>query len=86
MTIWPVANVMKQDSDGNAECFLIGNFMSFESNFVNSIVHQVHCADSVMKPIVNGSGINQMRQAQLGDSSQSLKPRVIYEIMDDVVT
>jgi hypothetical protein len=53
--------------------------MSFDAKFIDRILHQMHSAYGVLKTVVQRSRIHQVRQTELGNPAQSLKPRVIYE-------
>ena len=45
-------------------------------------MHQVHGPKCMVKPIVNGSGIDEMTQAQLAYSAQPLDPWMIKNLCE----
>jgi hypothetical protein len=50
------------------------------------MLHQIKSTDGMMKTIVQGPWINQVRQAQLANSSEPLKIGVIDHIQKDGMT
>ncbi len=70
---WPMANIMKQNGNGNGLSFLVGDFMAFGPDYLNGLSHKVHGTYGMLKSGVVGAWINKMGHTQLSDSAQTLK-------------
>lgn len=80
VTVWAVANIMQKNSRQKTLFLSFVNFHSTHAQFINGVLHQVHGTKSMLKTIVNGTGINQMAQTQLTDATQTLECRMIDEL------
>jgi len=77
-----MSNVMQQYSSQQTHLLFIGNFMLLQSQLVNSELHEMHRTNRVLEAIVHCTRIHQVRKAQLGNSTQALKPWMINQIED----
>ena len=80
-----MADIMKKDSRKNAFLFLVGYNISFRSEYFQRLCHQMHTSQRMLKSCMHSGWINIMRQSQLHDSSQPLKPWMFNEIKNEIV-
>ena len=58
MTEWPMTDIMQQHGTQKTKLFIVCNFDSPDTQFINRILHEVHSANGMLKAIVQRPGIN----------------------------
>ena len=81
-----VANVMQQDCAQERDLLFVRNLVALQPQLINGILHEVHCANGVLEAVMKSSGVYQMRQPQLCNTAQPLKPRMINQFKDKRMT
>jgi len=75
-------NIMEQNGGQCCITFLIRDRVIFPGDHLQRCIHQVCCTERVLKPGMVSGRINVEGESELPDPSQSLKPRMINEIID----
>ena len=73
-------DVMQQDGDLCGFHFFVRDFNFFGAQNFECLVHEVHCAKSMMKPGMNGSRVNQFGKAKLTDMAHALEERMLQQV------
>ncbi|MCY1372073.1 hypothetical protein D9M69_592540 [compost metagenome] len=79
-----VPHIMQQDSQQGSFFFCGRDHYPFVFQGVESLIHQVHGAQSMLKPAVDSARIDQFGQAQLPDPAQALKIRMLNHPKDKI--
>ena len=75
-----VTHVVQEDGQTCRLCLLFRDGNPFVAQAVDGFLHQMHAADSVVKAVVNGTGIHEMRQSQLRNAAKPLHETVVHQV------
>ena len=77
---WAVPHVMEKDGQAGRLCLGFGDLDALVSERLDGFLHQVHAPHRVMKAVVHGARIDQMRQPELRDSPEPLHEPMVHQI------
>ena len=80
-----VANIVQQYGDASTLGFFRRDFNAFLTKGFNGQLHEVQGTQGVVKPRVQGPGINIRRKAKLPNSAQTLKIGMVYQIQQNAM-
>ena len=83
---WPMAHIVQQDGQAGPPVFFFCDDDAFFAQGVQGFLHQKHRTNSMVKPVVNGPGVDEVAEAELADSAQPLDPRVVHDFGEVSVT
>ena len=75
-----VAYVVQEDGQTCGFSLFFRDRNTFVAQAVDGFLHQVHAADGVVEAIVNGAGINEVRQSQLRNPTKPLHETVVHQV------
>ena len=80
-----MTNIVQQDASQCSVCLLAGDLMPLEAQIIDCFIHQIHRPYGVVQTRMLCSRIHKGSQAQLANALQTLKDRVLDELIEKIV-
>ena len=80
-----MAYVVQENGKTRADLLVVGEFYAFHLEDFEGAVHETECTQSVAEAGVHSTRVDQICEAQLLDSTQTLKERMREDVEDNVV-
>ncbi len=80
-----VPDVVQKDGRSSIGAFLLIHLHPLDPQGMNSLVHEVHGPDGMMKTGMQGTRIDHFGKSQLADAPQTLKPGVLDQVKQEFV-